>query len=98
MIKERGKRLVDDEQALAFVQTQKARVMFTPSGAYMRISVPVEDFEKPRRDAWDRDKRMDQDSPGIQTRTVVLKAGFSNAQPKKRRVTARLEEITSGNG
>ncbi|PIE03490.1 MAG: hypothetical protein CSA81_01745, partial [Acidobacteria bacterium] len=42
-----GKRLVDDHQVSAFVQTRRGRVMFTPSGAYIGMAVPVDELPKP---------------------------------------------------
>ncbi len=87
-----GKRLIDDPQVTAFVQSQKGRVLFTPSGAYMGVTVPVD--EPPKPGTLNLNKQMV--SSAVQTRTVVLKTGFSRAQANKRSMVPRLEEVTSG--
>ncbi len=88
-----GKRLVDQDGVVAFVQTQQGRVMFTPSGAYIGISVPTTDVQALGTEGHKRERLQGLEEV-VETRTVVLKAGLLPIHAAKRGITPRLEEAS----
>lgn len=82
-----GKRLIEDDAVLAFLQTVRGRVLFSSGGAY--IGMPTTS----RRDVDDPGKT---ELRGHDTRanqgTVVLKAGFNRERSKRGFALPRLEE------
>lgn len=72
---ESGQRLVDDTAVVAFVQTARGRVLFTPAGAYVGIAVP----DDPDRTPAGRPPMAGPGGELVQppARVAVLQAGFT---------------------
>ncbi len=87
-----GKRVVDQDEVVAFVQTPKGRVMFTPSGAYIGMPVLTDPRRPVAMETFAHKGMVTEHDDGLKTRMVVLKAGFSKGHATKRNLVPRLEE------
>lgn len=79
-----GKRLVENESVMAFLQTPRGRIFFTNEGAFFNVPTLVSGFSKPRGRG---------DVQSCAERRVVMRSGFGGlCRIKTDRHTELLEE------
>lgn len=81
-----GKRMVENADVIAWVQTRQGRVLFTSSGAYVGMANPGETTRS------SASGRKAEPSAGGIGETVVLKAGFAAERAKRASIEPRLTD------
>ena len=88
-----GKALVDQAGVIAFLQTPHGRVLFTANGAYFGFSQPTtgaEPLANPDPLKKDSSAPHTENLPSANSKTVVMKAGFSRTITSKADGSPRL--------
>jgi len=88
-----GKALVEQAGVIAFLQTPRGRVLFTADGAYFGLGVPSTGVEPlPDPDLLEKDPSAPfaDKLPSTNSRTVVMKTGFSRTITNKADGSPRL--------
>ncbi|WP_201326990.1 SBBP repeat-containing protein [Thermotomaculum hydrothermale] len=94
-----GKKIIDNNEVTAFVQTKKGRILFTPKGAFIGITVPKNPKEIERRRTNKKNSKMPIDQieneRGKDAKLIVIGLGFEGKNKgKSKSITPELEEKT----
>ncbi|NOY22803.1 MAG: hypothetical protein GXO70_04725, partial [Acidobacteria bacterium] len=89
--------LKNNPEAIAFIQTRKGKVIFTPTGAYIGMNVKIPSGRPEKSDIAKAMKAETGHPDKTTIRTVVMKTGFAANNIKEQKTPdIHLEDLTEG--